>query len=139
MFARTRIRVQTHTSGVSLTEQKWRDRQDVNSIVARCLRGDTSGLKTCGFNYADISSTPDTLQEFLNSRIQAERYYDSLPSEAKKRWKTPSDFVEACSNETEREYFERFGLLKAKEVDDSPVKVQVVNPVTEPVTPNGAA
>lgn len=140
MFKRARNRVSVTPVGVSLTEQKWRDRQDVNSIVARCLRGDNSGLKTCGFQFADVSDIPKTLQEMLNSRIEADRAFDDLPLEAKEHYGTPARFVSALSDENERPFFEKFGLLKKPVETPSPVKVEVVNPSTPPtVTPNGAA
>lgn len=127
MFKRDRKRVLARTDGASKTEQKWRDRQDVNSIVARCLRGDNSGLKTCGFNFADISEMPSDLQSALNRKIEMEKVFDTLPEEAKKRWKTPSEFISAIGNENEKPFFEKFGLLKTPEKALEPVKVEVIN------------
>lgn len=135
MFTRDRNRVRMTPVGVSRTEQKWRDRQNVNSIVARCLRGDTSGLKQCGFQYADLTEMPKSLQEMLNRRMNADSVFDSLPEEAKERYQTPSRFVNALNDENERPFFEKFGLLKKSEPTPDPVKVEVINPVT----PDGAA
>lgn len=135
MFKRARKRVKVTPRGVSLTEQKWKERQDVNSIVARCLRGDTSGLKTCGFQYADISDMPKTLQEFMNRNISANAAFDSLPIEAREHYLTPTRFIQALSDENEIANFRKFGLLKEEVKEPTPVKVEVVNPVT----PNGAA
>lgn len=135
MFKRNRKRVRFVTFGKSETEQKWKDRQDVNSIVERCLRGDTSGLKTCGFQFADISDVPKTLQEMLNYRMSASSAFDSLPAEAREHYGTPSRFLKALSDENEVANFKKFGLLKEAVSEPSPVKVEVINPVT----PVGAA
>ena len=133
MFKRTRNRVRVAPLGASLTEQKWRERQDVNNIVERCLRGDTSGLKTCGFQFADVADMPKTLQDMLNQRLSADAVFDSLPTEAKEHYVTPSRFIKALSDESERSHFEKFGLLKKPEPKADPVKVEVINP--SPVTP----
>lgn len=135
MFARKRNRVQTTFTGPSLTEQKWKDRQDVNSIVARCLRGDSSGLKTCGFQFADVSDMPKTLQEMLNRSRDLNAAFDTLPSEAREHYGTPSRFLKALSDENEVANFRKFGLLKPEPTEPEPIKVQVTNPVT----PAGAA
>lgn len=139
MFKRSRRRVAFATDGASLTEQKWKDRQDVNSIVARCLRGDTSGLKQCGFTYADVSEFPNTLQELLNKQISASHAFDQLPVEAREYYGTPSRFVAAVGNEDEKANFKKFGLLKDAVPEPRPVKVEVINPVNTSVTPDGAA
>lgn len=136
MFKRIRRKITVAPVGATKTEQKWRDRQDVNSIVARCLRGDTSGLVQCGMNYADLTVMPSSLQELLNQRISAEASFDSLPEEAKAHYVTPSNFVNAIGNDSERANLERFGLLKPLE-KETPIKVEVTNP-TNPVTPEGA-
>lgn len=136
MFTRKRNRVRVAPSGASLTEQKWKDRQDVNSIVARCLRGDTSGLRQCGLNYADTTIAPKTLQELLNQRISAEMAFDALPAEVREHYVTPSNFAKACTDENERANLERFGLIKPTPVE-TPIKVEVTNPPT-PITPEGA-
>lgn len=139
MFTRKRNRVRVAPIGASLTEQKWRERQDVNNIVERCLRGDTSGLKTCGFQYADVADMPKTLQEMLNQRLSADAVFDSLPSDAKEHYVTPSRFIKALSDESERSYFEKFGLLKKPEPKPDPVKVEVINPNPPSVTPSVVA
>ena len=135
MFKRTRKRIITSFQGVSLTEQKWKERQDVNSIVARCLRGDDSGLRTCGFQFADISDVPLTLQDMLNHRMSVDSAFDSLPIEVREHYVTPSRFLSALSDENEIANFRKFGLLKEKAPEPTPVKVEVINPVT----PDGAA
>lgn len=136
MFSRKRNRVRVAPSGASLTEQKWKDRQNVNSIVARCLRGDNSGLVQCGFNYADTTILPSTLQELMNQQISAEVAFDSLSPEAKEHYVTPSNFIKAIDSETEAENLRRFGLLKEPVAEPSPVKVEITNP--SPITPEGA-
>lgn len=135
MFKRIRKRIKTCFRGPSLTEQKWKDRQDVNSIVARCLRGDTSGLKTCGFQFADVSDMPKTLQEMLNRHMDLTSAFDSLPTDAREHYGTPSRFLKALSDENEVANFRKFGLLKEAPSEPTPVKVEVINPVT----PEGAA
>lgn len=136
MFTRIRNRVKLAPEGASFTEQKWKDRQNVNSIVARCLRGDNSGLVRCGLNYADTTILPSTLQDLLNQRISAEVAFDSLPIEAKEHYITPSNFLKAIQSETESENLRRFGLLKEPIKEPSPVKVEITNPST--LTPSGA-
>lgn len=130
MFKRARKRVRFATSSKSVTEQKWKERQDVNSIVERCLRGDNSGLKTCGFQFADISDVPKTLQEMLNYRMSASSAFDSLPSAAREHYGTPSRFLKALSDQNEVSNFKKFGLLKEPDSEATPAKS---------VTPEGAA
>lgn len=137
MFKRIRRKITFAPSGASKTEQKWRDRQDVNSIVARCLRGDTTGLVQCGINYADTTILPNTLQELLNQRISAQVAFDSLPADVKEHYVTPSNFLAACNSEAEKENLTRFGLLEPAPVEPAPVKVEITNP-SNVVTPTGA-
>lgn len=139
MLKRFRRKVAVAPVGASKTEQKWKDRQDVNAIVARCLRGDTSGLRQCGFNYADTTILPNTLQELLNQRISAEMAFDTLPAEVREHYITPSNFFKACHSEAEQENLTRFGLLAPKPVEAPPVKVEITNPVNSTsITPDGA-
>lgn len=140
MFARTRKRVVCRPIGAAKTEQKWRDRQDVNSIVARCLRGDNSGLVTCGVHFVDSTGVPSDLQTMLNNKIKADMIFDTLPQSAKLRWKTPSDFVRACHDEKEIPFLKEFGLVVEKP-SPPPATPLATPPATPPatVTPNGAA
>lgn len=124
MFTRKRNRVKVVPFGATLTEQHWKKHQDVNNIVARCLRGDYSGLKKFGVN-TDISAAPSSLQEYLNQRISAEQAFDALPEVVKAKFPTPADMVRACGDESSRADFEKLGLL-APVVKDEPVKVEIV-------------
>lgn len=129
-FTRLRRRVRVAPKGASRTEQHWRDKQDVNAIVARCMRGDYSDLRNSGL-YEDISDMPEDLHGLLNSKIRAEQIFDALPDAVKEKYRTPSEFVAACHDERERENLKSFNLLeKVQKID--PVKVEVINP--SPVT-----
>lgn len=131
-FTRFRRRVRFAPKGASRTEQHWRDKQDVNAIVARCMRGDYSDLRNSGL-YEDISDMPDDLHGLLNSKIRSEQIFDALPDVVKEKYKTPSEFVAACHDERERENLKSFNLLE-KIQEAKPVKVEVINPPS--VTPS---
>lgn len=125
-FARTRNRVKVAPEGASLTEQHWRDRQDVNNIVARCLRGDTSDLRNDGL-YQDISELPEDLHGLLQVASRRDAIYDALPDAVREKYRTPADFVNACHDPKERENLKALGLVKTPE-QEIPIKVEVTNP-----------
>ena len=127
MFSRTRKRVKVSPKGETKTEQKWRDRQSIESIVNRAMRGDETAFRSPTFDFVDSTSLPETLHEFLNNKIEVDKAFDSLPSDARVRWKTPSEFIHAFEDNDEIPFLERCGILRKREKS------------TEPVTPTGAA
>lgn len=124
MFTRKRKRVRVTPKGVTRTQQHFKVHQDVNNIVARCMRGDMSGLKSHGIN-DDVSNLPDNLHDLLIQRSEnsnfLESVFDKIPEDVRKIYKTPSEFLSALSDEGNRPVFERFGIFKKKNATSVPV------------------
>lgn len=137
MFTRNRNRVRVTPSGVSRTQQHFKSMQDVNNIVSRCMRGDMSGLKAHGI-CDDISNLPDNLHELLTARIDNHHFinsvFDKLPEEVRVKYKTPSDFLVALGDPTNRQTFEHFGIFK--KMDKTSVPVTPVPSTPEPPSPS---
>lgn len=62
-----------------------RESADINNIIARVVRGDTSMMN---FNdiYGDFVNTPTNLIEAQNITLRAERMWSSLPAEIRKEY-----------------------------------------------------
>lgn len=62
-----------------------RDSADINNIIARVIRGDTSMLN---FNdtYGDFINTPTNLIDAMNIQLRANAMWNSLPAEIRKEY-----------------------------------------------------
>lgn len=133
MFSRpVHRKVLARPSGASKTEVHWKDYQDINNIIARVMRGDSSAIRR-GAVHADVSEMPDTLQDALNQQKEAAYAYDALPDAVKAKYPTAEAFYAACQDPSQKEELAKLGLLNVPE-DEKPVKVEIANPVT----PDGA-
>ena len=123
MFTRERKRVISKQGGVTKCQRHLAGLCDVNNIVARAMRGDVSMIRSGG-QYADLSNMPADLHSALNLGKAAEAAWSSLPDDLKKIYATPEALLHAIQDDSQREVFERNGMLeKAAEA----VKVEVVN------------
>ncbi|UPW41634.1 internal scaffolding protein [Peromfec virus RodF8_33] len=59
---------------------------DINVIIARYNRGDTEALQRVQGTYADVTNLPKTYAELLNTVIQGETAFMSLPLEVRARF-----------------------------------------------------
>lgn len=126
-------KVLTRPIGASKTESHWKDYQDINNIISRVMRGDSSAIRR-GAVHADISEMPDNLQDALNQQIDAAYAYDALPDEVKAKYPTAEAFYAACNDPSQKEELTKLGLVDSP-VPEKPVKVEITNPVT----PDGAS
>lgn len=81
---------------------------DINVIVERFREGDTSALSRRQLMFGDFTQSPKTLADALNTVIAAERTFDSLDSETKKKfgnnfaqWIATMDQVKAAEEMSE--------------------------------------
>lgn len=129
MFRRPNaIKVLARPSGASKTETHWKDYQNINNIIARVIRGDSSCIRR-GAVHADISEMPDTLQDALNAQHEAAYAYDALPASVKAEYPTAEAFYAACHDPSQKDKLVSLGVADSPTVE-SPVKVEVINPVT---------
>lgn len=134
MFSRSVHRkVLMRPQGASKTEPHWQKYQDINNIISRVMRGDSSVIRH-GAVHADVSEMPDTLQDALNQQKEAAYAYDALPDAVKAKYPTAEAFYAACQDPSKKEELSKLGLLNVPE-DTKPVEVKIVNPVT----PDGAS
>lgn len=59
---------------------------DIHVILERFARGDVSALSKVQGTYGDFTTVPKTYAELLNSVIQGEQYFLSLPVEVRARF-----------------------------------------------------
>lgn len=98
-------RVQTPVSGESRTQQHFADDCDVNSIIHKytktnVLKGPMGrlGSKPRQPQFGDFSTSPD-YQESLNTIIDAQEHFESLPSQIRRKFKNdPLKFLEFMDN-----------------------------------------
>ena len=127
-FARKRNRVRVAPVGATLTEQRWKEKQSIQSMVKRYLSGDSSVVRKAIF--ADVSELPDNIHDFLNKQFDAVHAFDSLDDAVKSRFPTPTALLNALHDDASHELLREVGILAKPVGEPKAVKVEVVNAVT---------
>lgn len=120
---RNRVRVQFE--GPTLTKQSFKDECDVNNIMKKFEK---TGLLTHTTKYqgkyADFTKVTD-YQSALNTVIEANDAFDSLPSKLRARFANdPAEFLAFVENPNNREEAKKLGLLKPEEQDQEQSKIK---------------
>lgn len=66
--------------------QSHKESVDIHVILERFARGDISALSRVQGTYGDFTKMPQTYAEFLNARIFAENYFNSLSVETRAKF-----------------------------------------------------
>jgi hypothetical protein len=89
--------------------QSFKESCDINTIVKRFAAGDTDVLARRQATYGDFTQLPGTYAELLNTVIQGENYFNSLPLET--RAKFNHSFREwMASMDNMQEFVEKMGF-----------------------------
>ena len=89
--------------------QSFKESCDINTIVKRFAAGDTDVLARRQATYGDFTELPRTYAELLNTVIQGENYFNSLPLET--RAKFNHSFREwMASMDNMQEFIEKMGF-----------------------------
>lgn len=99
----------------SETHQSSKDECDVNKIIARHKQGIiNTHVNTKAGVYADLSSAP-SYQEALQTIINANNAFDTLPASTRKRFgNDPQEFLQFMSDPSNKEEAKKLGLLEEK-------------------------
>ena len=108
-------------------QPQFRELCNINNIVQRAIRGDATVYRKAQF--ADITSTPDSLHAALQAGVNARNAYDALPDAVRAAYPTPEAFFAACHDENQLDNLRRLGVCETP-VEDTPIEVVVKNPVT---------
>lgn len=119
------------TNARDRTQQSQAAETDINLIVKRFK---VTGVMPQGIRrptYGDFNGISD-FRTAMDAIIQAEKAFDSLPSEVRNRFRNdPALFVDFCSDEKNLEEMRKLGLA-VPETKPEPMKVEVVNQPTAP-------
>lgn len=89
--------------------QSFKESCDINTIVKRFASGDTDVLARRQATYGDFTQFPGTYADLLNTVIQGENYFNSLPLET--RAKFNHSFREwMASMDNMQEFVEKMGF-----------------------------
>lgn len=118
---------------VSLTHQSMADECDINRIMLKWQKtGVIEHVKEYPGGYGDFTNAPDDYQQSMNTVIEADNMFMTLPSSIRKRFHNdPAAFLDFVANPKNREELERLGLATAP-----PVDLIDVNPPTPPLNPD---
>lgn len=103
---------------------------DINNLIARVARGDSTAIKAGAF-FSDVSQLPEDLQGLLNKELVAREAFESLPADVQHRYTSYEAYLNALVSPDEREFLTKHGIFKEPAEEPSPVKVEVVNPVNK--------
>lgn len=97
----------------TLAQQQFKDDCNLNSIMERFnATGEMSHFHNIAAQYGDFTHVTD-YQTSLNTIIAAQATFDALPASLRKRFDNdPSQFVDFCSDEKNRDELRSLGLLK---------------------------
>lgn len=96
--------------------QSYADECDINILIQRYMAGEIDVFERVKGFYADVSDMPKTYQELLNTNIRAEKFFDSLPVETKKKFNNSySEFL--CSMD-KPEFMEIFIQNNEKPIEE---------------------
>ncbi|ALS03449.1 VP3 [Gokushovirus WZ-2015a] len=105
---------------------------DIHVILERFARGDISALSKVQGTFGDFTSVPKTYAELLNSVIQGEQYFLSLPVET--RAKFDHDFHKwMISMDNMPDWLSKMGIDIPSETSQSVPKEEAKVPPVEPV------
>lgn len=109
-----RKRVQTQTSGPSMTQQQFKSQCDINHIMKKF---EQTGILPQGSRQGSSGdfSNIHNFQTNLNMVIQAQNAFDSLPAELRKRFgNDPSLLLEFVHNDSNYDEAVKLGLVPKK-------------------------
>lgn len=89
--------------------QSFAEETDINTLIQRAENGDLSAFSSAVFG--DFTDMPETYADALNVVIEAEREFNQLPPDIKKRFQ--NDFHQYIVTAGTREWFEKFGVSQA--------------------------
>lgn len=96
----------------SLCQSQFKEQQDINNMIARLARGDTSVLKQTGFYY-DISNIPDNLQDALSMQLRArDIWHYEGNADIRQRFVSPENLIDFLADERNRDEAVKLGLIK---------------------------
>lgn len=118
----------------SRTKQSFVKECDINSIMSRYEKdGVLVHFNRFQGNYGAFSDAP-AFHDAMNKVLSAESMFMSLPASIRSRFgNDPAQFITFATNEANKDELRKLGLLKDVPAAPGPVRVEVINPVVEPV------
>lgn len=105
---------------------------DIHVILERFARGDVSALSKVQGTYGDFTTVPKTYAELLNSVIQGEQYFLSLPVEV--RAKFDHDFHKwMISMDNMPDWLSKMGIDIPSETPQQSSKEEAKGPPVDPL------
>lgn len=116
-----RLRVKWMPEGESKTQQHFKKKCDVNSILARYAKtGVLDHVRQVQGAYGDYSSVA-SYQEALEKVFSAEQAFNALPAQIRKRFNnSPVELLKFVSEEKNRDEAISLGLVEDKNVQGVP-------------------
>lgn len=129
-----RIEVLQMPGGDSLTRQEFVDECDINLIMSRYERGGAVPWNEVSApQYLDLTLAPSDLMYAMNTMIDAENAFMSLPANVRKEFDNDAmRFVEYASNPDNIVRMREWRLAPEPTPEAPPTRVEVVNPVVPP-------
>lgn len=127
-------KVDQEPGGPSMTRQEFTAECDINEIMKRYPGGQLPPLVGPeGPQYLDLTQSPATLLEAMNTMRDAERAFMTLPAEVRREFDNdPMAFVEFASDSENLEQMREWNLAPPAPKEPGPTKVEVVNPPPAP-------
>lgn len=126
---------QTMPDGESLTVQAEKDACCVNNIMAKYRQtGLVTHVNERQGRYEDVSTAPQ-FQEAMNIVVEAQRSFDLLPAEIRKRFDhDPAEFLKFVHDPENKGEMVKMGLSNAPVItpEPTPVLVRIQNPDAPP-------
>ena len=118
--------------GESMTDQQYKAESDINEILRRYNCGLGLPPSRGTGRYVDVSECGD-YASLLNQVLQANKQFDSLPSDIRSRFgNSPAMFYQFVSNPANLDELCKLGLaVRREEPKEFIQKVEIVNPVTD--------
>lgn len=126
-----RLNVEFHPEGPSMTRSEFQDECDVNQIMARYEKNGIwpiqMGLQEP--RYVDFTILPGDLQGTIAYMQEAELSFMQLPASIRREFDNDAvRFVEFASDGANIGKLREWGLARPEEVEEPPMRVEVVNP-----------
>lgn len=115
--------------GVSLTKQSFKKSCDVNHILREAVKTGAIGVRSGGQGGISLINAPD-LQTAMNRMIAAQRHFDALPKDIKKRFDGSFEkMMEFVADPANKDECIKMGIFKAPEVPKpvEPTPVRIVS------------
>lgn len=136
--------VKTGTTNIFEKIQQYKEECDINTIIKRCMMGDTSVLNRGHAKYGDFTNQPKNINEYYMMNQKAEKAFYELPVELRKEFDHSYEkYLDEMQNGTAQKKIDKHFNIKeekqeiVQQATTAAQAIQQVEQIKQPKVENG--